>query len=91
MPGGRTAFWAQWLLAGAHHREDDVVTNTGRGSDLLDAVPGLEKSADLLPPFTLRPLATLSDAPQCCEFVVRHCRKGDGRHGGGAAASGVCA
>ena len=55
-------------------REHDVVTNTGRSSDLLDAATGLEKATHLLPPLSLRPLATASDSPQCFEFVVRHCR-----------------
>jgi hypothetical protein len=43
-----------------------------RSGDLLDAPTGFEEPATLLPPFSLRPLVTLGDAPQCCEFVVRH-------------------
>lgn len=63
------------LLLAANDREDDVVANTGRGGDLLDAATGLEESANLVPPLSLGPLAALSDALQCFEFVVRHCRR----------------
>jgi hypothetical protein len=53
-------------------RQDDVVTNTCRGSNLLDAATGLEQSADLRPPLILCPLAPLGDSPQCFEYVIRH-------------------
>jgi hypothetical protein len=67
------------LLARTHDREHDLVTNTGRDRDLFDAVTGLEESADLGPPLSLRPLPTLGDPPQRLEFVVRHRRLADRR------------
>ena len=45
-------------LSGTDDCESDVITNTGRSSDLLAAATGLEQAADLLPPLGLRPLAT---------------------------------